>query len=55
MTREELKSKKIAVLMGGLSAEREISLKTGGAVLQALQESGYRAEAIDAGREGTNS
>ena len=51
MTREELKTKKIAVLMGGLSAEREISLKTGGAVLKALQEAGYRAEAIDAGRD----
>jgi len=51
MTREELKNKKIAVLMGGLSAEREISLKTGGAVLKALQKSGYRAEAIDAGRD----
>jgi D-alanine-D-alanine ligase len=51
MTREELKDKKIAVLLGGLSDEREISLKTGGAVLKALQGAGYRAEAIDAGRD----
>ncbi|ALC17649.1 D-alanine--D-alanine ligase [Desulfuromonas soudanensis] len=51
MTREELKSKKIAVLMGGRSAEREISLRTGKAVLGALQGAGYRAVAIDAGRD----
>jgi len=51
MTREELKNKKIAVLMGGRSAEREISLRTGTAVLGALQAAGYRAVAIDAGRD----
>jgi D-alanine-D-alanine ligase len=51
MTRDELKTKKIAVLMGGLSAEREISLRTGGAVLAALQEAGYTAVGIDAGRD----
>ncbi|HXV20597.1 MAG TPA: D-alanine--D-alanine ligase [Desulfuromonadales bacterium] len=51
MTRDELKSKKIAVLMGGLSAEREISLRTGRAVLAALQEAGYTAAGIDAGRD----
>jgi D-alanine-D-alanine ligase len=47
----ELKNKKIAVLMGGLSAEREISLKTGQAVLQALLANGSNAVAIDAGRD----
>ena len=47
--REELKQKKIAVLMGGLSAEREISLKTGNACLQALLQLGYQAVAIDPG------
>ena len=36
--RSDLKNKKIAVLMGGLSAEREISFKTGQAVLKALLE-----------------
>jgi D-alanine-D-alanine ligase len=51
MTRDELKAKKIAVLMGGLSAEREISLRTGRAVLAALQEAGYTAVGIDAGRD----
>lgn len=51
MTREELKSKKIGVLLGGLSAEREISLRTGNAVVKALTEAGYQVVAIDAGRD----
>jgi len=51
MNRTELKYKKIAVLMGGLSAEREISLKTGQAVLSALLENGCDAVAIDAGHD----
>lgn len=45
------KNKKIAVLMGGLSAEREISFKTGRAVEQALRNLGYETVAIDAGRD----
>jgi D-alanine-D-alanine ligase len=51
MTREELKTKKIGVLLGGLSAEREVSLKSGAAVHQALLALGYNAIAIDAGRD----
>ncbi|SEA22740.1 D-alanine--D-alanine ligase [Desulfuromusa kysingii] len=47
MTREEMKTKKIGVLLGGLSAEREISLKTGNASLSALQQLGYDVVAID--------
>jgi len=39
--------KKIGVLLGGLSAEREVSLKTGHASLRALQQLGYAAVAID--------
>ncbi len=39
---------KVAVLMGGLSAEREISLLSGNAVLSALQNKGVDAYAIDA-------
>jgi len=42
---------KVAVLMGGLSAEREISLLTGKAVLDALLEKGVNAEAIDVGHD----
>jgi len=45
------KEKKIGVLMGGLSAEREVSLKSGAAVHKALLESGYDAVAIDVGRD----
>lgn len=47
MTLDELKTKKIGVLMGGLSAEREVSLKSGGAVLATLQKKGYQAVGID--------
>ncbi len=44
-----LKKLRVAVLMGGVSREREISLKTGAAVLGALLSSGYDAFGIDAG------
>lgn len=43
--------KKIGVLMGGTSGEREVSLKTGQSVLAALQQKGYRAVAIDVNRD----
>lgn len=46
-----MKSKRIGVLFGGLSAEREVSLKSGAAVHQALVAQGYNAVAIDAGRD----
>lgn len=42
------KNKNVAVLMGGPSGEREVSLRSGAAVLKALQERGYRAVGIDA-------
>jgi D-alanine-D-alanine ligase len=38
---------KVAVLMGGSSAEREISLISGAAVLQALQSAGVDAQGVD--------
>jgi D-alanine-D-alanine ligase len=38
---------KVAVLMGGRSAEREISLMSGGGVLQALQSRGVDAHGFD--------
>lgn len=47
----EMMQKKIAVLYGGLSAEREISLKTGDAVYRALNSLGYEVEAIDVGQD----
>ena len=38
---------KVAVLMGGISNEREISLESGSAVLEALRRKNIIAEAID--------
>src|SRR5688572_23605738 len=42
-----MKGKRIGVVMGGPSAEREISLRTGAAVLAALVARGHDAVAID--------
>ena len=41
----------IAVLKGGLSAERDVSLRSGAAVAQALAGEGYRVSEIDVGRD----
>ena len=49
MKEGSLKKRKIAVMMVGLSREREISLKTGKAILRALTEKGYHAISIDVG------
>ena len=50
-TREILLEKKIGVLMGGLSAEREVSLKTGGAVFESLKRQHFQAVEIDVDRD----
>lgn len=42
---------KVAVLMGGWSSEREISLKSGHAVLAALQQRGVDAHGLDVRRD----
>lgn len=42
----------VAVLFGGISAEREISLQSGEAVLNALKTSGVEAEGFDTADEG---
>ena len=42
-----LKQEKIAVLLGGTSAEREVSLNSGKAVLETLLKQGYDAHPID--------
>lgn len=47
MKEPSLKKKKVGVMMGGLSREREISLKTGKAILKALIGKGYDAHPID--------
>jgi D-alanine-D-alanine ligase len=41
----------VAVLMGGLSAEREVSLVSGEACARALEEQGYPVTRIDVGRD----
>ena len=40
-------SKKVLVLMGGLSAEREVSLNSGQDIVNALKSKGYRVVAHD--------
>lgn len=47
-------TKHVAVLMGGLSAEREISLRSGEACAKALEEQGYRVSRVDVGRDAAN-
>ncbi len=42
---------KVAVLMGGWSAERAVSLKSGAAVLAGLREKGVDAHGVDTGRD----
>jgi len=42
-----LQEKKIAVLMGGPGAERDVSLATGKAIHKALTDAGYNAVAVD--------
>ena len=44
-------TKRVSVLMGGWSAEREISLVSGAAVARALKDSGYAVTSIDVGRD----
>jgi len=42
-----IKNEKIAVLFGGVSQEREVSLNSGTAVTEALKSLGYDVEGID--------
>ncbi|MDF3074357.1 MAG: D-alanine--D-alanine ligase [Alphaproteobacteria bacterium] len=44
-------SRHVAVLMGGFSAEREVSLVSGKACADALREAGYRVQEIDVQRD----
>jgi D-alanine-D-alanine ligase len=53
MSSHPFAGKRVAVVMGGLSAEREVSLGTGAGVIAALQAKGWDAVAID-WREGTS-
>ncbi|MBE7184923.1 MAG: D-alanine--D-alanine ligase [Methylobacterium mesophilicum] len=44
-------TKHVAVLMGGFSSERPVSLSSGKACADALEETGYRVSRVDVGRD----
>lgn len=46
-----MRQKHVAVLMGGWSAEREVSLNSGKACAQALEQRGFKVARIDVGRD----
>lgn len=46
-----MNKKHIAVLMGGMSAEREVSLSTAKGVINALEGLGYKVSPVDVGRD----
>ncbi len=45
------KAKRVTVLMGGWSAEREVSLVSGASAAKALEEAGYQVTAVDVQRD----
>jgi len=51
MTHKPKQFGKVAVLYGGWTAERAVSLKSGAAVLKGLQDSGIDAHGVDVGRD----
>lgn len=51
MTKGLITTKRIGVLMGGSSSEREVSVRSGLAIYQALQELGYNSVLVDVGRD----
>ncbi len=44
-------AKRVTVLMGGASAERDVSLRSGRAAAQALEQAGYDVIQVDVGRD----
>ncbi|MBR9971115.1 D-alanine--D-alanine ligase [Magnetospirillum sulfuroxidans] len=42
-------SRRVTVLMGGISSEREVSLRSGAAAAQALEQAGFTVASIDVG------
>ncbi len=46
-----MKTKRVGILMGGVSAEREVSLRTGEGIYEALAERGYNVTKIFVDRE----
>src|SRR4030066_2442907 len=54
MTKGQVTTKRIGVLMGGFSSERDVSIRSGLAIYQALQELGYNSVLIDVGKDIVN-
>ncbi len=54
MTKGQVTTKRIGVLMGGVSSERDVSVRSGLAIYQALQELGYNSVLIDVGKDIVN-
>ena len=52
MNLQQLKNETVAVLLGGKSAEREVSLQSGAAIISSLESSGYSVLAVDPAQEG---
>jgi D-alanine-D-alanine ligase len=50
-TRAQLKTMRIGVLLGGMSVEREVSLRSGAAVMNALRTLGYSVVEVDAQKD----
>jgi len=50
-SRDELAHKRVGVLSGGLSVEREVSQRSGAAISQALKSLGYRVVDVDVQRD----
>ena len=46
-----MREKHVAVLMGGFSSERPVSLSSGNACADALEKEGYRVTRVDVGRD----
>ena len=51
MVRSSRTSPKVAVIMGGMSAERDVSLSSGRECAAALRDEGYEVVEVDAGRD----
>jgi len=54
MTKNLVTAKRIGVLMGGESSERDISIRSGLAIYQGLQELGYNSVPIDISKDVIN-
>lgn len=54
MVKRQITTKRIGVLMGGISSERDVSVRSGLAIYQSLQELGYNSVLMDVGKDVVN-